>query len=46
MERWLLRLLLAVNRIYLPDPRCKWADRLFSQMAIKPDGLAERLQKL
>ena len=46
MERWLLRLLLAVNRIYLPDPRFKWADRLVSQMAVKPDGLAERLREM
>ena len=46
MERWLLRLLLAVNRIYLPDPRFKWADRLVSQMAVKPDGLAERLREV
>ena len=46
MERWLLRLLLAVNRIYLPDPRFKWADRLIDQMAIRPDGLAERLRKV
>ena len=46
IERWLLRLLLAVNRIYLPDPRFKWADRLVSQMAVKPDGLAERLREM
>ena len=44
MERWLLRLLLAVNRIFLPDPRFKWADRLIVQMAVKPERLAERLR--
>ncbi len=44
MERWLLRLLLAVNRIFLPDPRFKWADRLIDQMAVKPDRLAQRLR--
>jgi predicted nucleotidyltransferase len=43
MQRKILRILLALNRIYLPDPRFKWADRLIAQMQIVPPNLAERL---
>ncbi|MCB9152873.1 MAG: hypothetical protein H6649_02305 [Caldilineae bacterium] len=46
MERWLLRLLLALNRIFLPDPRFKWAGRLIDQMSVKPERLGERLSEV
>jgi predicted nucleotidyltransferase len=41
-----LRLLLALNRIYLPDPRFKWADRLVAQMVIQPENLGPRLKQV
>jgi hypothetical protein len=43
-QRWLLRLLLALNRIWLPDPRFKWAGRLVEQMPLAPPDLARRLR--
>ena len=44
MERRILRILLALNRIFLPDPRFKWADRLITQMPIAPVDLGKRLR--
>ena len=35
MDRRILRILLALNRVFLPDPRFKWADRLIAQMPIR-----------
>ena len=46
MERKILRVLLALNRIYLPDPRFKWAHRLVGQFQIAPPRLAERLDAI
>ncbi len=40
------RMLLALNRCYLPDPRLKWLDRLIPAMPIKPTGCSTRLQSL
>jgi predicted nucleotidyltransferase len=44
MARRVLRILLAVNRLFLPDPRFKWADRLMGQMAVAPTDLSHRLR--
>ena len=44
MERRILRILLALNRVFLPDPRFKWADRLITQMPIAPVDLGKRLR--
>ena len=44
MERRILRILLALNRVFLPDPRFKWADRLITQMPIAPADLGKRLR--
>lgn len=41
-----LRILLALNRIYLPDPHFKWADRLVAHLAICPPDLSPRLQQV
>lgn len=41
-----LRILLAINHIYLPDPRFKWADRLIAQMAVCPPNLGLRLKQV
>lgn len=43
LARRVLRMLLALNRVFLPDPRFKWADRLIAQMAIAPHDLGRRL---
>jgi hypothetical protein len=40
------RILLALNRRYLPDPRLKWLDRLAASLPICPAGFAARLQQL
>jgi len=40
------RLLLALNRCYLPDPRLKWLDRLVAPLEIAPPDLPARLQAL
>ena len=42
----ILRALLALNRIYLPDPRHKWLDIYAQRMAWKPDDLIDRLKTL
>jgi len=39
-----LRILLALNRVFLPDPRFKWAERLIAQMPIAPADLDARLR--
>lgn len=44
MERKILRLLLGLNRIYIPDVRLKWGRHLIEQMTIRPSRLAERLR--
>ena len=44
MKRRILRILLALNRIFLLDPRFKWADRLIEQMRIAPPDLGKRLR--
>jgi len=41
-----LRILLALNRIYLPDPRFKWVDRLIEQMVIHPQNVGPRLKQV
>lgn len=41
-----LRILLALNRIYMPDPRFKWADYLIGRMTIRPENLAQRLKQV
>jgi hypothetical protein len=46
MEIKILRILLALNRIYLPDPRFKWAGCLVAQMAIRPPDLESRLKQV
>ncbi len=46
MQEKILRILLAVNGIYMPDPRFKWAGKLIEQMTIKPSDLAGRLAAL
>ena len=46
MQIKILRVLLALNRIYLVDPRFKWADRLIEQMAIRPENLGPRLKEI
>ncbi len=45
IQEKLLRILLALNRIYLPDPRFKWASQLMEGMKIKPPDLASRLEQ-
>ena len=44
MEPRILRILLALNRVFLPAPRFKWADRLITQMPIAPVDLGKRLR--
>ncbi|MEA3334445.1 MAG: hypothetical protein U9R25_00935 [Chloroflexota bacterium] len=44
MQKKLLRLLLASNRIFLPDPRFKWAQVLIARMTVAPQDLQERLR--
>lgn len=44
MERTLLRVLLGLNRLYLPEPRLKWTENLIADMRIKPHQLAPRLR--
>lgn len=41
-----LRILLALNHIYLPDPQFKWADRLIEQMVIRPEHVGVRLKEV
>ncbi len=43
MERQLLRLLLGLNRMYLPEPRLKWTAHLIELMQLKPADLSTRL---
>lgn len=45
-QRRLLRILLALNRIFLPDPRFKWAARLVDQMSLAPVDLLPRLNSV
>jgi hypothetical protein len=40
------RMLLALNRCYLPDPRLKWLDRLIGALPITPVNCSTRLQAL
>jgi hypothetical protein len=40
----ILRILLALNHTYLPDPRFKWLVRLAGQLQYRPSGLAQRLK--
>lgn len=44
MQRTLLRLLLGLNRMYLPDPRIKWTEHIAAEMTIAPRDLAKRLR--
>lgn len=46
MVNKIARILLAVNRIYLPDPRIKWLEKLLPDMTITPLDLAIRLKRL
>jgi predicted nucleotidyltransferase len=46
MQEKILRILLAVNGIYMPDPRFKWAGKLIEQMTIKPPDLALRMEQI
>jgi hypothetical protein len=46
MQRRILRVLLALNRLYLPDPRFKWAEKLVEQMQITPPYLGRRLRRM
>ena len=43
MERKVLRILLGLNRIYLPDNRLKWSDVLIRRMGVCPVDLTDRL---
>jgi hypothetical protein len=42
----LVRILLGLNRIYLPDVRFKWLDRTITTMRITPEYLGARLKQL
>lgn len=44
MQQRLIRLLLAINGIYLPDPRPKWVRRLVEECDIKPKSFLKRLE--
>lgn len=44
MAHKILRILLALNRIYLHDPRLKWLEQLIKQLQIKPRRLSARLR--
>lgn len=44
MERNLLRLLLGLNRMYLPDPRIKWTEHIAAEMTAALHDLATRLR--
>ena len=46
MQLKILRVLLALNRIYLIDPRFKWADRLIDQMTVHPENVGHRLHEV
>ena len=46
MQIKMLQVLLALNWIYLPDPRFKWTDRLIEQMTIRPEDLSRRLKQI
>ena len=46
MQIKILRVLCALNHIYLIDPRFKWADHIIEQMTIRPDNLAARLKEV
>jgi len=46
MTQRIVRILLALNGMYLPDPRLKWLDRLVAQMEIKPVQLDLQLKQV
>jgi hypothetical protein len=46
MERQLLRVLLGLNRMYLPEPRLKWTGHLIELMRLKPADLSARLTRI
>ena len=46
MQIKIMRVLIALNHIYLIDPRFKWADRIIDQMTISPDNLGPRLKEI
>jgi hypothetical protein len=44
MARKIVRILLGLNRVYLPDPRLKWLDRLAADLPLRPVEFVSRLQ--
>ena len=46
MVNKIARILLALNNIYLPDPRVKWLEKILPEMAIRTVDLEVRLRRL
>jgi hypothetical protein len=44
MAEKIMRILLGLNRIYLPDVRFKWLDQTIAALALAPPDLAGRLK--